>query len=318
MPVGNWNLEWLNHNSQRHYPLVSDGNTTDTSGDFVIPDDFIVELDLPVHAGMDVDPGRFFLYKLGAFSLGYSIVIGYQPTSGDPISVASALVPRQTHKRNTIYSLGGIAPFDDTIGKVVVGRLENIDKQPPGFWTFELVNTRLEPDAVRPIIRGVSSIVCVNNGQRSQPLQGVIELVAGTNMEIVPVIAEGQDPVVVFHAIEGAGTVEPCLCEGDTTPTEPVKKINGIVPTPDGNFSIIGSDCLRVEPIANGVRLVDICSKPCCGCAELERITQDLERLNRQAAAVEEFVQRLHESVHTMDLIVLGSKINDRGCVVCS
>lgn len=319
MSLGLWNLEFLNHNAQRKYPLTDDSSGIDDSGSFTIPDDFIVELDLPVHAGMDVDPGRFFIRHVGAYATGYSVVVGYQPaaTGSEPVPVATALIARQAHRRNTAYVLGGIEPFADTVGKVVIGRLENIDGQPPGFWTFSLENARLEPDAVRPIIRGVSALVCVNGDQRSPPLQGVVELQAGQNMQIVPVLIAGQDPIIRFNAISGEGTVEECVCEGDAAVTDPIRTINGVGPTPTGDFHIVGTDCLQVEPIANGIRLVDKCAQPCCDCHDLERITRDLERLHRQAATVEDFVDRLRESVNTFDLIVLGSRLHDRGCIQC-
>jgi len=317
MPLGHWNVEWLNHNSQRSYPLADDASGLDDSGDFELPDDFIVELDLPVHAGMDVDPARFFIKHIGAYSTGYAVIVGYQPSAGDAITVASALIPRQTHARNTAYALGGIEPFDDTVGKLVIGKLDNIDEQPPGYWNFSLENARLEPDAVRPIIRGVSSVVCVNGDQRSLPLRGVLELQAGQNMQIIPILVSGQDPIIRFNAIDGEGTIDECVCEGDAAPTDPIKRINGVAPTPTGDFNIIGTDCLQIEVIANGIRLVDKCSAPCCDCKDLERITRDLERLNSQAATVNDFVERLRDSVNTFDLIVLGSKLGDRGCVTC-
>jgi hypothetical protein len=312
MPLGIWSLEWLNLNSQRNYPLSDDATGLDVSGGFALPDDMILELDLPVHAGMDVDPARFLVLHVGAYSTGYSVIVGYQPASGPAVVVASALIPRQTHTPNTAYALGGVAPFDDTVGKVVVGRLENADNQPPGFWTFDLAGARLATDAVRPMIRGVSALVCVNGGQRSSPLYGDVELVAGQNIQIVPL--SDDPPQVRISAIEGSGLSEQCVCEGDSALTPPVSTVNGVAPTTAGDFNVVGSDCVQVVPIANGIKIVDTCSKPCCGPAELERITRDLDRLGSEAASVQQFVDRLQESVNTMDLVVLGAKLGDRGC----
>lgn len=312
-----WNIQWLNANGQRKYPLAADATGVDTTGSFTIPDDFILELDLPVHAGEDVGPGRFFVQNIGAYATGYGIVIGYQPAVGVAVTVATALIPAASHVRDSVYALGGVSPFDDTIGKIVIGRLDSIAEQPPGFWTFVLANTRLEPDAIRPILRGVSSLSTVNGGQQSSLLRGDIEFQAGTNMQIVAILAEGQDPILRFNAISGEGTVEQCVCEGDAAPTTPISNFNGVRPTSDGSFYLVGDECLQLVPIDNGLKLVDLCSAPCCGCAELEKITRDLDRLGTQAASVEDFANRLSTSVDAMAATVLGSRLGDSSCIAC-
>jgi hypothetical protein len=71
MPVGNWNLEWLNHNAQRAYPLADDATGPDETGAFKLPDNFLVELDLPVHAGLNVGPAGFFVLPSAAYAGGY-------------------------------------------------------------------------------------------------------------------------------------------------------------------------------------------------------------------------------------------------------
>ena len=73
-------------------------------------------------------------------------------------------------------------------------------------------------------------------------------------------------------------------------------------------------DLLYRRGITNGVKFVDTCASPCCGATELERITQDLERLAQQATNIEGFLSRLQISVQTMDMVVLGSRLNDRSC----
>lgn len=314
MPIGHQNLEWLNHNSQRRYPLADDADGTDTTGSFSLPTDFIVELDLPVNAGMDVSSARFFVRSVAAYGGGYGLTVGYQPAAGDPVNVATALIPRQGFTRYATFVLGGVGDFADTVGKVVIGRLENIDDQPPGMWDFTLETARLDPDAVRPILAGVTSLTCVNADQRSVPLYGDVFLEGGTNVQLTTVIQSGQDPIIRINVIEGEGTVQPCVCEGEAAPTDPITSILGIAPTAAGNFNILGSDCVEVVPVANGIRLVDRCAQPCCGPTELEVITNTLERLMSQAASVEAYVGQLATSVNTMDLVVLGSQLNDAGC----
>lgn len=314
MPTGNWNIEWLNHNSQRRLPLADDATAVDTTESFEVPNDFLVALDLPLSAALNVDPARFFVKQIAAYATGYGVFIGYQPASGSAITVATALIPSQTHTRNFPYRLGGIGDFADTLGTLVVGSLENIDKQPAGSWDFTLEATRFDTFGVRPIIQDVSAIVAVNGDQRSNPLRGDVELAAGTNMQIAISGGIGGSSIVL-NAISGEGTITTCDCEGQ--PTNPILTINGVPPTADGRFTLVGSDCLQIETIDNGIRLIDTCSQPCCGCAELERITQDLERLGMNAKLIESFVTELKANVDSMSLTVLGSRLGDRGCVQC-
>lgn len=317
MPVGNWNLEWLNHNSQRRYPLADTANGTDTSGSFVLPEDFIVELDLPIHAGMSVSTGRFFIKRIDAYSIGYAVVVGYAPVSGATVDVATALIPRQSfdgNAKNVVFALGGVGDYADTVGKIVIGKLTSIDQQPPGSWSFSFANGQLDPDAIRPIIRGVSSLTLMNGTQVSEKLYGDIELVAGTNCQLVPVVVAGQDPQIRINFLQGEGSIEDCVCYGDEALTTPIKTINGVAATTTGAFNFVGTDCLQVVPIANGIKFVDTCASPCCGATELERITQDLERLAQQATNIQAFVERLQISVVTMDMVVLGSRLSDRNC----
>lgn len=311
-----WNADFLNHNSQRRYPLADDADGVDESGAFKIPTDFMLEIYLPIHAGLNVDSSRFFIQEISAQSTGYAITIGYQPFEGDAIAVAVAMIPRPVHKLYNVYKVGGRDDFFDTEGRVCVGRLDNTDDQPPGVWTFALEHTRIDPDCVRPILRGISSITCVSGSQRSQPLYGHIEIRVGANMRIAPTIVAGQPTVITISAIDGEGTVEDCVCEGDAALTAPIFSINGVRPKPDGDIDLLAGTCLAWETVENGLKLDNTCAAPCCGPVELERITADLQRLGQQAAAISQFADRTNEAVNTMSLIVLGSKLG-QPCATC-
>lgn len=313
MPWEILNPSWSSLNAQRRYPLTGDATARDQTGDFTLPDDFLVWLGLPVHAGMDVEPARFFVRHIGAYATGYSIVIGYQPLSGPAVNVATAIVAAAGFAPHTTYDLGGIAPFADAFGKLTIGTLDGIAAQPPGFWTFDLAATRLEPDAIRPILRGVTALTAVNGNERSEPLQGDVELVAGANCRL-DVSQTTAGARITIHFLQGEGTSAPCDCVGDAAAIVPIARLGGITPTAAGEFRILGSDCLKVEPVAHGIRLVDVCSQPCCGCAELEAITQDLERLNQERALTQDFVARLQVATDTMQQVVLGSRLSDRSC----
>lgn len=315
MPQRTINIQWLNGNAQRRYPLAEFVNPVDQTNSFTIPDSFIVELDFPVHAGMDVTVTEFYIAGVSSYGNGYSVLLGYNAGSG-PIQIATAWIPRATHVPNKAYTLSGVAPFDDSLGKILIGRLDDIDQQPGGAWTFAPAATFVDPDAIRPIVRGISSLTLLNGTESSPPMDGVIELQAGANFQLVPIIVSGQDPIIRFNAIQGEGLTDTCVCEGDAAPLTPIVEVNLIQPTPAGNFNLLGNDCITFTPITNGLKVSDVCCSPCCGCPELERLTQDLQTLQQNDATARDVLTRMEASVGAFQ-VLLSSKLADQGCIVC-
>jgi len=316
MPLSQWNLEFLNHNAQRSYPLTADATSTDTTGSFVIPDDFLVGLDLAISPAMSMETGRFFIRQLGLFASGVQLILAYDDGS-EIVDVASALIPASTSERNKVFALGGIEPFDDLSGKVVIGRLGTINKQPTGLFSFDLEGSRLEPQVVRPMIRGISSLKVSNaSGSVSDRLYGDIELVAGANIQLSTVTTASETKIVI-SALDGEGTIEDCICEGEAEVSPCIKTVNGIAPTPDGNLNFVGDDCIKFSPIENGLKVTDSCCAPCCGCEELEAITRDLERFNAQRGSLEQFINNLATETTTFNTTVLGARLGDRRCLTC-
>jgi hypothetical protein len=313
MPASTWNLEWLNHNSQRAYPLFEEASRTDQSGSFKIPDGLILAMYLPVHAGLDVQSEKFFVYSVAVFAIGINISIGYDDGSTSPPIVATAVIPVSTHTEYKSYALPGAGDFDDTVGKIVIGDVRELAGLPPGQYLFSPAAGQLDTDVVRPIIRGVSSLTLVNGGERSDRLYGDIELIAGSNIRLTPQTVGGRQQVRI-DAIDGEGLNDQCVCEGDTQ-APCIRTINGIPPTPAGNFVLLGSNCIDIDGITNGLKFVDTCSDPCCGCAELEAVTRSLERFGEASTTLTNFLNRLESQVTTMSMVVLGSRINDQGCL---
>src|SRR5690606_5375146 len=134
MPPSIWNIQWSNQNSQRSYPLADWGTCTDKSGTIRIPDSFLLALYLPIHAGMNVQPERFYLQALGIYPVGYSIVIGYNDGSANPPTVASANITTVGHTPGRTYAVSGSGDFDDTVGQVMIGPLDEISRLPTGVY----------------------------------------------------------------------------------------------------------------------------------------------------------------------------------------
>ena len=306
MPIGNWNLQWLNHNAQRAYPLTERATKTDNSGTITLPDSFIVGLYFPVHSGMSFTANNFYVKSLLISPTGFNITIGYS----DGVSasdVASANIPRSSYVPNRAYAIGGIDEFSDSIGNVVLGQLDEIDLLPAGYYEFDKSGTELEPDVVRPMLRGVTRLLVNNNGELSAPIYGDVTLVAGANMRID--VSTGETGTeITFNAISGANLDQNCDCDIPDTGAC-IQCINGVC-SQDGNFTFAQDSCIEITPLANnaGLSFTDTCAKPCCGCNELDAITAQINRFGDGVTTLQNFVTRLGSEVTQMSLVVLGSK----------
>jgi hypothetical protein len=312
MPIGNWNLQWLNHNSQRSYPLTERATkkSTEATGAIRLPDSFIVALYLPIHSGLSFAPSNFFISSVLIAPTGFNITVGYYNGTSS-VDVAAANIVRSNYQANRSYALGGIGDFDDCVGHIALGNLDEIDQIAPGLYTFDYAGTALEPDAIRPMIRGVSRLRIFNNTEYSDAIYGDVTLVAGNNIRITAATVAGETHIR-FDAISGLNLNEDCYCDVPDT-GECIRCINGVC-TSDGNFVLSQDDCVTITPIPNGLKIADTCAQPCCGCTELDAIIDQLNRFGDGVTTLQNFVTRLGSEVTQMSLVVLGSRLGDSGC----
>jgi hypothetical protein len=320
MPIGNWNLQWLNHNSQRSYPITERASKSDSTGTIRLPDSFILALYFPLHISLNVQIDRFYVSTLLISPIGYSIGLSYNDAeTATNTLAANAVIAKETHTANATYALSGIDDFADSVGHVVIGDVKEIDDLPPGLYTFNFDGTALEADAIRPMVRSVSALRVVNGVETSELLYGDIEIVAGTNMQIDPGINPvSGNPRLIFNAISGLNLNETCTCNTHTD-GKCIKCINGIC-SDDGSFSLVGNECVKIEqtPGINGsLKFSDTCAQPCCGCAELDAIKTQIDRFDDGVNTLQNFVTRLSSEVTQMSLVVLGSRLGDAGCSTC-
>lgn len=315
MPIGNWNLQWLNHNSQRSYPLTEKATKTDTTGTIRIPDSFILALYFPVHVGMAVTPDRFFIRTLLISPIGYNVTIGYDDGAGEIVSVAAVNIAKSVHVPNRSYAIAGFDSFDDSVGQIVIGKLDEIEGLPPGLYEFTSAGGAIESDAIRPMIRGVTSLRVANGAELSDRLYGDITLVAGTNMRLGVNLGGEDGPEIVFNAISGLNLNENCVCQDPKEP-ECIRCINGVCSN-DGQYTFSQGDCIEITPTVNGLIFTDTCAKPCCGCEELDALTTQVDRFSDGVQTLQNFVTRLSSEVTQMSLVVLGSRLGDAGCSRC-
>lgn len=287
-------VDWLNQNSQRNFPLSDEATVTDVLGGFQLPEDFIVDLIIPVSYAAGRDIGKFHLMEVGVFGNGITLKIGYGGVWGagewatEPVEVGRLSIS-DTHTENSSYFIYGIGDFADSIGKVTIGELDTLFTF-SGVYSFDIAGGRIVPSCIRPDIRSVSSLRVVNGNDTSDPLYGDVELVAGPNIQLT--VENGK---VRIDAIESDNLNTDCGCvtQADITLADPIRSINGILPNADGNITLSGARCINVSNLTNAIELDDECATPCCNSEELEVILTDLNQLSRDV--------RLHNT--TMQLI---------------
>ncbi len=309
MPTaGTWNVEWLDQNSQRSYPLSEEATLMDVTGTFQLPDDLIVDLVWPVHAAAPVDPDKFHLSRVGVFGQGVTITIAYDGTDIGVVTVGAG------HERNDSYSMPGVGDFSDSVGKITIGELGNTINS-MGAYDFDLVGGRLVPTVIRPDLRGVTGFVLVNGEDESELITGDVYFMAGNNCRITAINNPSGNPQIRIDAISGEGLNDNCDCANLPKNATPISAINGITPDANGNLTLLGSDCLQLQSMANGIRLVDTCSEACCGCDELKPIVDVLQQMEQQLTTLEQLAARLESSVTTTTLNVLAAKTGEYPCV---
>lgn len=309
MPIGNWNLQWLNHNSQRSYPLTEWATKKDTTDTIKIPDSFILALYFPTSAGTAVDTKNFFISKLTISTTGFVIVLAY--TDGTTATdIAAATIAKSAHTPNQSYAVGGIGEFDDCIGQIVIGSLDEISGIPPGLYSFAYADASIETDAIRPMLRAVTRMRVYNNAEYSEYIYGDVTLVAGANIKIDVAAVDGATEITI-NAISDLNLNQECLCSTLQT-GECIRCINGVC-TEDGNFTFANDACVTIETIPGGLTFSDTCAAPCCGCSELDAITNQINRFGDGVASLQNFVTRLNAEVAQMSFVVLANKIGG-GC----
>lgn len=296
------NQEWLNRNSVRKYPLSEEATGLDATDSFELPDNFLVDMVLPVHSTMNLDVSKFHVLQVAIFGTGVSLTIGH---NGLPVATIS--VPVSGFERNKTYALQGVGDFTDILGKAVIGSLDTI-LQSAGSYTFDIDGGRIEASVIVPDIRGVSSLCIVENGVCGPLLQGDIAFEAGRNVRLVRTDF-GSVTVLTVDAIDGEGTIADCVCDGDLAERPGIKSISGVGPDQDGNVELEGDDCLEVTPLEPEykLRIKDNCSKPCCGCLELDVIRDDQENVRDQVLTLVNLAGRLEAVIAAMQSIVAAS-----------
>lgn len=309
------NVDWLNENAYRSYPIVDGASRTAGSG-AILPNGLIVDLSLPVSMGT-LDPKNAFIRKVYGFSAGVVITIGdiTAPTE----DLATATVFTADHARNKSYPLAGIpgTKLAGVIGRIAIGLPDAVAQCSVALFDFSGVpaNTQLVISTVRPLLGGVNGVVVRNaDGSLSPVLGGTVTLIAGSNVTL------SVNPLTSSVSISARVTVTPqqvtaAGCGCDTSMEDDlgaIKTINGIQPDSSGNFTISGLDCVSIDPAdsGTGVVIVDKCTTPCCTCDQLNQLQVSLQQVENFRSQLQQLADQLQARISNLSTVVLSAGLN--------
>jgi hypothetical protein len=262
-------IEWLNQNSLRNYPFAENAQRRPTLGesyanDLAIPNYLIVDFVMTTGDSVSTD---LYLMKMVIAGDSVTFVIG----SGTEIA-ATVFVDTKSHVQNTPYVFHGINAYDAARGCLVVGDVARFRSEyPDGVYNFSKDETIFEQRCIRPSARCVSSLSVYDSvtGHVSKKLHGDVRLVAGSNIALT---YDESSNAIVVSADSNEEYNEECKCGGRS----PIYTINGISAQ---DITIVGDDCVSVTKSGHTLKISDKCSKPCCGCAELEFINEKISQI---------------------------------------
>ncbi len=188
------------------------------------------------------------------------------------------------------YSVTGVSPYEDIRGFIVLGDVTQLrDILPGGNYIFRSEDAELEFNIVRPALRGVRSVrVLSPSGEELTRLWGDIILKAGENIRLD---VDEANNTIIINAIPGEGMVKKMTCET----TSGIKTINGIDVR---ELEIVGDgECVQVQTSGNKIIISDTCSKPCCGCEELKKIQDVINRITRTNSTITQSIGDLKREI---------------------
>lgn len=273
------NLDFLNLNSLRNFPIKEGKSRVDDSGVLTIPNDFLVDMELGVNSDAGVS---YFVSKI--VNVIDTVLLEVSNSSLEVIGTFS--IDPATHTKNTVYQLSPTNDFVGTNGSVTIGSLDSILAGPAGSYAFSLANTELEMRVSTISTEGINRIRFINTDGTSFTLSGDVEIDARTNLRF----KAGTGNRVIIDAGNGLGLNTDCLDQ-----LACIKTINGIGPDETGNFTLDFSDCAVLTPIpANtGLILEDNCCKPCVGCSDIGELTSRLMELESSLIQLRDYYNSL-------------------------
>jgi len=256
--VSTLNVDWLNKNALRAYPVRDTATLKSTAG-INIPTGLIVDcvMSVPFDMGTTASITRIVYSPpvlVAEFSIG-------EHTASVTVSDTEAHKEYQEYTITFNGDYAGIAKGSCVFGTLSIAR---------GVHSVELP---LELRCVRPSLIGVTGLGTRQaTGITTPYATGLIDLVAGSNITLQVIPVTDQLTQIKINATE-TELEEECECAEAWAKPKPITSINGVSPDESGNIRIEALDtCIQLGEATGSVTIEDTCSTPCCSCEELEAV----------------------------------------------
>lgn len=277
------NLDFLNQNSLRAYPLRAENPKIDTSGVFVIPDGLIVDACFSISSDITK---RVFISRLTWSDPLLTIEISDELNT----LVCTFVVNRNTHTENQTYYAAPSAAYAGASAKLTIGSVDTLFTTPSGTFQFTLSNTEFEPTTVVPSVIGINRLVFNDQFGNTNSVTGDVLLEARQNLRFT---YDSLNNKLILDAGDGLGLNQAC-----NNPT-PIRTINGVSPDNDGDFFFTSENCLTISEITNGLNFDDKCSQTCAGCDEVSTLTDRQVQMESDLLLLRDYYNSLLSALAT-------------------
>ena len=290
--------EWLNANSLRNYPIRENASRTDVSGNFTIPNELLVSAQF--NYSRDYLDGGFYISKIVVSDSSVRIFISFISSEENSVSreIGSVSIFSESFEKFSYFSFSGQGEDFAVLGSLGIGDISstiNAGIETNCVFASNVVALGLNKNSPIPALKTVE--VYNADDQLLYRATEILKLKEGDNIKLtyLPPQAGSGDPYgsIRIDAIDGQNLVSPNDCENVTEFLPPcIKKINGVGPNAEGTIFLAGSDCIDVLelPTAHTLELSDTCAESCCGCVELQALTDALEKLKEQEQTIRDLI----------------------------
>jgi hypothetical protein len=281
------NLDYLNLNSLRNYPIKDGCSRVSNDGLFTIPNTLIVDIALCAPGN---DTLSLYISRITCSSSNLMIEI-----FADTVGVFGKFnITLPSTDYNTDYVMQAGEAFPSATGMITIGTTEDLSGLPFGDFIFSSTSTPLLMKVYSPTNTGLSWINFTDNKGNTNTVTGYVKMQGNSNIQF-----RNVSDVIYMDAGENIGLNKTC-----TTPPNPILTINGIAPDSNGNFTLIPDLCVTIEPAQYGLVITDSCGKPCVGCTEISTLTDHLNSLESSVLEIKNFTENLQAAINQATTLI--------------